>query len=168
MLDLLTSILTGGATGLLGTLVSFGTDYLQARQRHAQEMDLRRMDLDIVKAEGASAERVAAIEAESERDQAAWSSLEASYREASRRWSRGDSKWLVFVDVVRGLTRPGLTFLFVGLVGVIYFTLGGSDMEILDIRPRIIDTVLYLATACVLWWFGARQIAKRREGEVPR
>jgi len=89
-------------------------------------------------------------------------------REASRRWSRGDSKWLVFVDVVRGLTRPGLTFLFVGLVGVIYFTLGGSDMEILDIRPRIIDTVLYLATACVLWWFGARQIAKRREGEVPR
>ncbi len=163
MLDALLSILTGGATGLLGTAVSFFTSYVQAKQRHTQEMDLRRLDLEISRAEAASAERVAAIEAESERDQAAWSALEASYRTASRRWSRGDSKWLVFVDVVRGLTRPGLTFLFVGLVGAIYFALGGSDMETIDIRPRIIDTVLYLATTCVLWWFGARQLAKRAE-----
>ena len=163
MLDALLSILTGGATGLLGTAVSFFTSYFQARQRHAQEMELRRLDLEMTEAEAASAERVAAVEAESARDQAAWSALETSYRAASRRWSRGDSKWLVFVDVVRGLTRPGLTFLFVGLVGAIYFTLGGSDMETIDIRPHIIDTVLYLATTCVLWWFGARQLAKRAE-----
>ncbi len=164
MLDVLLSILTGGVSGLLGTAVSFFSSYFQAKQRHAQEMELRRLDMEMARAEAASAERVAAVEAESARDQAAWSALEASYKEASRRWSRGDSKWLVFVDVVRGLTRPGLTFMFVGLVGTIYFTLGGSDMETIDIRPRIIDTVLYLATTCVLWWFGARQLAKRDTG----
>ena len=167
MLDLLTSILGGGITGLFGTLISAGTEWFGAKQRHAQEVELRRLDLEMIRAEAEAGARTAAIEAEAERDTAAWSALEASYREARARWSRGDSGWLVFVDVVRGLTRPGLTFLFVGLVGAVYFTLGGSDMETLDLRPRVIETVLYLATTCVLWWFGARQLAKRagRQGQ---
>ncbi len=165
MFDALLSILTGGATGLLGTGLSFVADYFQTRQRHAQEMDLRRLDLQIAQTEAASAEKVAAIEAEAERDQAEWSALEASYKEAAKRWSRGDSRWIVFVDVVRGLTRPWLTNFFVFLTGAIYFTLAAGDASL---RGRIVETVLYLATTCVLWWFGSRQIAKRSEGGIRR
>ena len=65
------------------------------------------------------------------------------------------------VDVVRGLTRPLLTFGLVGLVGAIYFLLGAEDTHADLLRPRIIETVLYVATAAVLWWLAADREAPR-------
>ena len=67
-----------------------------------------------------------------------------------------------FVDFVRGMTRPALTWGFVALTGAIYFTMGDADAVVdgTAVKARIVDTVLYLTTTCVLWWFGARQIAK--------
>ena len=157
MLDALTAILTGGATGLLGTAVSFAGDFLRRRQAHAQEIELRRLDMELARIEAAGAERAAEIAAETAESAAAWSALEASYGEAQRRFSRrGDTGWPVAVDAVRGLMRPALTLGSLILVAWIYATLGASDMEVLDIRPRVVDTVLYVATTCVLWWFGTR------------
>ena len=158
MLDSIMAVLSGGATGLLGTVVSAGTEYFQARQRHAHEIELRRVEMEMMKTEAASAERVAAIERESEQMRAEHAALEASYRAATTRMSTGDSRWLVAVDVIRGLTRPVLTWGFVALAAVIYFTLSPHS----DIRGQVIDTVLYLTTTCVLWWFGARHVGRRR------
>ena len=159
------SVLTGGATGLLGTAISGVIDFFQSRQRHAQELELRRLDIELAKAEAAGAAAHAAFEAESTRERAEWEALEASYREASRRWSRPGEGWsMQFVDVVRGLTRPALTWSLFALVGAIYFLLAASDLSAASLRPRIVETVLYLFTAAVLWWFGARQIEKRRAG----
>ena len=155
MLDLFLSIVTGGATGLLGTVISGVTQFVQAQQKHAQEMELRRLDLEMMDREAASAERITAIEAETAESAAQWAAFEASYKEAGHRWSAGDSKWLVVVDIVRGLTRPGLTWAFVALTGTIYFTIAVPEDQ-----SRIVNTILYLATTCVLWWFGARQVGK--------
>ena len=156
MLDGLLAILTGGATGVLGTLISFGTNYLERKQKHAQELELRDRDIDLAKIESAGLERVAQIEAESREDQAAWRGFEESFREARARWSRpGDGFMMLFVDFCRGMTRPGLTWLFVCLVGGIYFTVADGETE-----TKVIDTILYLATTCVTWWFGARNIGK--------
>ena len=156
------AILSGGVTGLLGTAITGVMSFLQERQRHAQEMDLRRLDIELAQTEAMAAERTAAIEAESEREQAQAGMLTASYEEAARRWSRsGDGVLMQLVDVVRGLTRPALTWTLVGLVAAIYFWLG-SSADVDALRARIIDTVLYLATAAVLWWFGARQVSKPR------
>ena len=160
MFDALLALLTGGATGLLGTAITAGVDYFQAKQRHAQEIELRRLDHEIALAEAASVERQVAIEAEAESEKAAWEALKASYQEARQRWSSGESAWIVFVDVVRGLTRPALTWAFLALTGIIYFTLAAGDAAM---RGRIVETVLYLTTTCVLWWFGGRQLAKRAE-----
>ena len=163
LIDLGASILTGGATGLLGTLISGGIDFFQARQHHAQEMDLRRLDIELANAEAGAAERVAAIEAEGKRDEAEWEALAASYREASARMSRpGDGFLMRFVDFVRGMTRPLLTWCLLGLTGAIYFLLAATDVHAAALQPRIVETVLYLATAATLWWFGQRQIEKRR------
>ena len=157
MIDALAAILTGGATGLLGTVISFGADFLKRRQAHAQELDLRRLDMEIARIEATGAERAAAIEAEAAENAAAWGALEASYGEARQRFSRrGDSGWLVAVDVVRGLMRPVLTLGSLAFVAAVYWSLGATDIETLDIRPRIVDTGLYIATTCVLWWFGTR------------
>ena len=154
MLDTLLSILTGGATGLLGTAISAGIGYFERRQRHQQEFDLRRLDLEITRAESESAERVAAIEAESAENAAALRAIETSHRSAGVRWSRGDSTWFVFVDVVRGLIRPVLTLGFLALAAAIYFRLPIDPSA--DVGARLIDTILYLATTTTLWWFGTR------------
>ncbi len=168
LLDVGASILAGGTTGLLGTAVSGVIDFFQGRAEHKRELELRRLDIDLANAEGASAERVAAIEAEGERDRAELRAMEASYREAGSRISRpGDGFLLKLVDFVRGMTRPVLTWGLVALVGVIYFTLGAEFIEPGSVKPRIVDTVLYLTTAAVLWWFGQRQIEKRRAQGVP-
>ena len=156
MIESVIGLLSGGATGLLGTGISFGVDYFKTKQQHQQEVELRRIDLEVARTEQAHAERVVAMEAESTRDQAAYAALEASYQEAGRRWSRGDARGLVFVDVVRGLTRPTLTWGFVALMGAIYFTAAADQA---DLQERIVQTVLYLASTCVTWWFGARQLA---------
>ena len=160
------SVLTGGATGLLGTALSAVVDFFQSRQRHAQELDLRRLDIELAKAEAEGAAAHAAIEAQATRERAEWEAMEASYREAARRWSKPGEGWAMqLVDVVRGLTRPALTWSLFALVGAIYFLLGASDLAAVSLRPRIVETVLYLFTAAMLWWFGARQIEKRRSRE---
>lgn len=158
MLESLMAILSGGATGLLGTAVSAGAEFFRERQRHAHEVELRRIEMEMLSAEAASAERVAAIERETEVSKADAAALAASYRSATDRMSRGDSRWLVAVDVLRGLTRPVLTWVFVALVGAMYFTSAATG----GVREQIVETVLYLATTCVLWWFGARHLARRR------
>ena len=154
MLDALLAILTGGATGLLGTAISAGIGYFERRQRHQQELELRQVDLEISRAESASAERIVAVEAESEESARSWSAFEASHRASTVRWSSGDSGWLVVVDVVRGLIRPVLTLGFVATSCAIYFTLPISPSA--DAGDRLVDTVLYLATTTTLWWFGTR------------
>lgn len=168
MLDTVMSVLTGGATGLVGTIVSGAIDFFQSRAEHKREMDLRRLDIELAQAEAGSAERVAAIEAEGARDRAELEAMEASYREASSRMSRpGEGGLMKFVDFVRGMTRPVLTWGLVALVGVIYFTLSAGELTPESVKPRIIETILYLATAAVLWWFGQRQIEKRRVKGLP-
>ena len=159
------SILTGGATGLLGTALTGVIDTVQARQKHKQEMDLRRLDIELARVEAEGAAATAAIEAEATRERAEWEALEASYKEAARRWSRPGEGWAMqLVDVVRGLTRPALTWSLFALTGAIYFLLGASDVAAESLRPRVVETVLYLFTAAMLWWFGARQIERRRAG----
>ena len=159
MLDSILAVISGGATGLLGTVVSAGTEYFQARQRHAHEIELRRVEMQMMATEAASAERVAAIERESEQMRAEHAALVASFRASTTRMSTGDSRWLVAVDVVRGLTRPVLTWGFVVMTGIIYFTMSPAA----DFDGQIIDTVLYLTTTCVLWWFGARHVGRRQK-----
>ena len=153
-MEFLASILAGGATGLLGTAITGVMGYFERKQRHAQEMELRKIDMQIAKSEAASAERVAAIEAESAESAAQWRALEGSYNAATKRWGSGDSPWLTVVDVVRGLMRPVLTLGSLILVAVIYFY---SDIPVADdMQVQIINTSLYISTTCVLWWFGSR------------
>ncbi|MEM6899413.1 MAG: hypothetical protein AAF583_06555, partial [Pseudomonadota bacterium] len=55
-----------------------------------------------------------------------------------------------WVNAVRGLTRPTLTFLLWAIAGVIYF---GADAAG---RDAITETATFAATAATLWWFGDR------------
>ena len=164
MIDSVLSLAAGGATGLVGTALSYATRHLGARQAHHQEVELRQLDLQIAEVEAQAAERQTALETDARRletdtrrQEAEWEAMRASYQEAARRWSRpGDSGWMVLVDVVRGLTRPALTWASLVGLGWIWWSLPVEAAA----SERVVDTIIYLASTCVLWWFGARGIDK--------
>ncbi len=84
-MDVILSLLTGGATGLLGTIVSGVIKYFNTRQQQKYELQKMEMDLKQISAEAEHAERIAAIEAEAAERKAEWEGLRASYREAATR-----------------------------------------------------------------------------------
>ena len=67
------------------------------------------------------------------------------------------------VDSVRGLIRPILTLYMVVLATMMFVwaqRLAGDKAITPDaavqLIGQIVATILYLTTACVLWWFGSR------------
>lgn len=163
MLDLLMGVLSGGVTGLLGTVISGGMKFFENRQKHGHELAIMEMEMQQMDKEAAIARDIAELKMEGADRTAAWGALEASYKESTSRMSTGDSAWLILVDVVRGLMRPAITLGTLTLMGVIYFTVA-QDMvgpDNIPVPVTIIQTVLYIATTSVLWWFGTRNLSKK-------
>jgi hypothetical protein len=151
MFEFIGSVLTGGATGLLGTAISHVFSYFKDKQKNQHTLAIMREERETIKMEIEGRERVASIEAESAKDIAESKVFAASMNADKARYSSGESQWLVMVDVVRGLIRPVLTIGLVIFVGIIWAT---SDNPAID--NQIVTTVLYVCTAAVLWWFGTR------------
>ncbi len=163
MLDLIASVLTGGATGLIGTVISGGMRFFENKQKHAHELAIMQMEIQQMDKEAEIAKDIKELDMEGKDRAAAWSALEASYKESTARMSSGDHPALVWVDVVRGLMRPLITLFLLVLIGVIYFSLSatltgpdGTPMEVF-----IINSVLYTGTTAVLWWFGTRNLSQQ-------
>lgn len=164
MLDLLAGVLSGGVTGLLGTIISGGMKFFENRQKHSHELAIMDMEMRQMDKEAAIARDIKELDMESKDNEAAWAALSASYKESTARMSSGDSPWLVLVDVVRGLMRPVITLGTLTLMAVIYFTIA-QDMapgpDGIPVQVTIVQTVLYIATTSVLWWFGTRNLSKK-------
>ena len=158
-MDFLGSILTGGATGLIGTLFSGVFGFFKARGDRKHEIAMRKIDLEEFKLEAESAERLQSLKLEGQVARADSEALQASYRLAQSRWTSNVSLsslqvWLLLlIDVVRGLMRPVLTCAFV--YGSFYI------LQEEYIEPHdVVSTILYLTVASVTWWFGNRTIEK--------
>ncbi len=152
MFGLITSVLTGGATGLVGSLLSKGIGLFEAAQKRKDralefEQELKLLD-----------KQAALRTAETENELAiANAETAASLREASYRHDSGMGKphrWVV--DVLR-MVRPILTLFLLVLVGIIYMT--ANDLAM---KAGIIDSVLFMASSAVTWWFGDRSLKGTR------
>ena len=172
----LMSILGGGATGLLGAVFGHITDYFKAKlaaqqeaARLANQLEQRKLDLQQTQMEIDGRLKVAQTEAEPAQQLAAFKALSDSYNSDAARYATGDqaknSPWFIFVDVARGLTRPGVTWYMAALVTYMFVRFvhlaGGLDQamshdQLIGIIGQIVNTVLYIATTCTLWWFGSR------------
>lgn len=172
----LMSIVSGGATGLLGAAFGHITDYYKAKLAAKQEaarlenqLERRKLDLQRAQMEIDGALRVSQTEGETAQRLAAWKGLSDSYDSDAARYATGDpaksSGWFILVDVVRGLTRPGVTWYMAALVTYMFVRfvqlVGGleqavSHEQMLAIVSQIVNSVLYIATTCTLWWFGVR------------
>jgi hypothetical protein len=64
------------------------------------------------------------------------------------------SQWVV--NILR-LVRPALTLGLITLTGLIYFSLDNASQ-----RQDVIEMVSYATTAAIVWWFGAREMERRK------
>jgi hypothetical protein len=150
--DFFTSILTGGATGLLGMILSAVVKHAEARQRlqekrldFAHELELQRLAMQTRGQELESEQAIAEIAS-------AESMRVASYRHDE---SYGQpSQWAT--NVLR-LFRPVITMVLIGLSALLFFSLYNDEQ-----RQQIVEMVTYATTTAMVWWFGARDLEKRR------
>lgn len=173
MLEFILSIVSGGATGLFGSLFKGIGDYFKRKQEMAHELAMRKADMEMMDKEWEYRDRAAAREGEVRLQESADDLQQASYQHDQATYSRGlkiklafNRTLLVMVDVIRGLTRPALTIIMLWMVWdlskevrAVIDAAGVERIDIataMDLQKRIVCTVLYLASMCVAWWFGDR------------
>lgn len=172
--SLFTSIISGGATGIIGVAVqryfdlkNKSADVEAKRAQYAHELDMKNADAVIMAQEWASRTQIAEVEGESRTEVADAGAFAASFNDPPRFTTSATvtptQSWaFVVLDFIRGIVRPALTTYLCVLTTLVYFharSLIKTDLssgEALDLVKLIIGTILYLTTTCVLWWFGTR------------
>lgn len=175
------SIVSGGATGLIGSVASGIFAYKSKkldidlqRDKFNNEIALKKVDAEIMAQEWAARTKVADIEATAKVEAEDAKAFSAALTSEPQRYSVGNlsakQNWLmVLLDFLRGIIRPGLTLYLCAITTVIYikasklmsvdFVLPGMAYDLLT---QIVNTILYLTTTCVLFWFGTRNKEKQK------
>lgn len=174
---LLTGVLSGGATGLIGVLIQRYFDLQHKKQdielvklQLANSIELARMEteravrVEEIELEGKFAEADAKIMAASFQHDA------AAYLDSAAQRRRGFLGGLITlmmatVDFLRGILRPGMTAYLCALVTLMFFWARdlaerhGYHMtaeHAFQLVLQIVATILYAWTTATLWWFGTR------------
>ncbi len=183
LLSGITSILGGGITGIVGSVVQrvfeYKTKKLEieaAREKFAHEVALRKVDAEIMKEEWTARTKVADIEASAKIEVADAAAFTESLKSDNDNYLDYLDKltpkqdWLfVILEFVRGSIRPFLTVYLCGVTTLIYLKAAkimNADVILpgmaYDLLMNIINTVLYVTTTCVLWWFGTRNKEQKK------
>lgn len=173
------SLFGGGLTGLIGGVTEKIFAYKakkleleQNKQKYAHEVNMKEADAKIMAQEWAARTKVADIEANAKIEEADAKAFSASFNEPVR-YAKGKltekQNWMmVFLDVLRGIVRPALTIYLCAITTILYLK---ARLLVPDVVPvdqaltmvdSITNTILYLTTTCVLWWFGTRNKAKQK------
>lgn len=169
MLEILGALVSGGATGLLGSAVSAFTKFKLQKLQNDFEIAKIEKETEQMRMEQETRMAVADIEATTKKETSADSLVEASYAHDTAAYATGtkarDSKAFIFLDFVRGMVRPLLTIylmvLSTWLTVEVFSILNGLENAIsaeqaYTLVQQAIATILYLTSTIVLWWFGTR------------
>ena len=140
----------GGLFGLIGTALGRVAGYFETRQRLQHETERWVHETQLLELQQAARAQETEAELALAETAGRWTGLEASMAAEA---AIGESyRW---VNAVRGITRPALTFLLWLIAALIWL---GADAAG---RASITETAAFAATAATLWWFGDR--GPRRE-----
>jgi hypothetical protein len=184
-----TGVLSGGATGLIGiALQQWGDsrkrtdDLARLRLEHEQTRELAKLEadkqLELAKLGADSAERLAQLQAEARIEESADLNYRASFEhdratyldKGAQAQSRAARWMMAVVDFVRGIIRPGATIYSMGLLTVLMlwvrdlYARTGVTLtpdQTMRLVMEIVGTCTYLATTTTVWWFGVRPAQRR-------
>lgn len=176
---MITSLLSGGVVGLLGSLLTNLFDIFKTSQKNKQSIELKKMDLELMDKEYQASLQQAAIKADMSKEISSDSLMIESYGHDGRVFSKDfkPSKigkfLLVMVDVTRAYVRPGLTVYMIYLVTKVqdnaYTIISKAKVDIVNVAEaielyhEIVSLILFLASASFLWWFGTRGKKKKSD-----
>lgn len=182
---MLSSLLSGGLTGVIGSIVTNVSDYFEKRAKRKHQLEMRKLDLEEMDREYSFQKSMAAQEQEFKLDERSYDLQEKSYEHDAAAYSKGMQieKWwlkamMVFVDLVRGLVRPALTLFLIWLVwdtrAEVKAIMDAAGIQGNGISPEkavatyglIVDMILYMASMTVCWWFGTRPKKDRDKASV--
>jgi hypothetical protein len=170
------SVFSGGATGIIGVIAQRYADYKNKQldlqleaQRFSQQVELKRVDAEIMKAEYAAKLDITRLETTGASDVADAAAFAASYALEPKQYSNtttlttGQNWVMVMLDALRGAVRPLLTLYLCVLVTLIYVearrALQKEDLDTeqaLELFKLMLSTICYVWTTITLWWFGTR------------
>ena len=139
MLDLLGTVLTGGATGIVGSLIGKAFSFLDSWQEEKKAGADHQRTLEMIEMQG----KMKADERENE------------MRIASYTHDTGAGTASLFVINILRLVRPVLTFTLICLVLVLYLEAQPTGRDMIE------ASVVYMMSSSVLWWFGDRALRKK-------
>ncbi len=172
------SILSGGATGLIGSIAQRVFEYKSKqldiqlqKEKYTNEIALKQADAAIMAQEWAARTQVAQVEATAQVDAEDAKAFSASLTSEPQKYHEGaltaGQNWMmVALDFFRGSIRPSLTLYLCFITTCMYLKanrLIGSNMPInvaCDLVQQIVQTVLYLTVTCVCFYFGVRNSKK--------
>lgn len=159
---------SGGVLGLVGAVAGKVGQVVQAKQeRKAKQLDYEH-ELKLLEMQHAQASQEDLHEVEMVETRGSYAGLEASI--GAETSLQQVSLW---VNNLRSLTRPVLTFSLIGIIAWMFIVLmdaiqTGTDnalvallgsAAVIDILTYIINSVVFSATTAMVWWFGDRALA---------
>lgn len=181
-LGLITSAFGGGLTGLIGGAVDKVFQYKtkkleieQNRERFAHEVDMRKADAEIMAQEWAARTKVAEVEGaakveveDSKAFTVSLASEDKNYLDYLDKLNSKQDWFFVILEFIKGVIRPGLTLYLCLLTTLLYIKaskLVPSEVPTdaaLRMVTEIQNTIMYLTTTCILWWFGTRNKSSKK------
>jgi hypothetical protein len=162
------SILGGGITGLVGAGLTAYTEIKKQESLFKHDENMAELDQAMTKLEIQGRLKIAETESQALQEIATSDVLQKSFEADRAQYATGrtaaNSKWFIWVDVIRGLVRPTLTIYMMLVITLIYLQVinlvggieGMSANQATGMLAGIIDSLLYITTTIVLWWFGSR------------
>ena len=149
--DLLMTTLTGGATGLIGSVIGKAFSFLDfwVEEKKADKEHNRTVALLELQNKLGAEENERELQIVQEK--AAGDARTASYRHDIQ-MGDGSSMWVV--NTLR-LVRPVLTLALIIVTLVLYLKANASGRDMIE------ASVIYLTSSATLWWFGDRAMRKK-------
>tara|TARA_Y100001951_G_C11277779_1_gene263129 strand:- start:487 stop:942 length:456 start_codon:yes stop_codon:yes gene_type:complete len=151
MFDIIASVLTGGATGIIGSLIGTVGRFFEKKQQlkemtlqFDQEYKLQELQISSHREEAESERAIAELQAESEIKTASYAH-DASYGITT----------LTIASILR-FVRPVLTFLLLAFTVYIFWEVSENP----SIVHELSNQIMFLTTTAVAWWFGDRSLRK--------
>lgn len=171
-LDIASSVLSGGVTGIIGAAITRYADHeseklklkaLEITNKH--NLESKQIDLQIMKQEWEMRDKIATTEAESRMDVADSQAFAASYsyepksNSNSKLYTKNQNWLMVILDFLSGAVRPGASYWSLFIMS--YLLYRALNMSIAPATSdaaysEVIQNLLFTTSTIITWWFGTR------------
>tara|TARA_Y100000310_G_C20510674_1_gene728678 strand:+ start:332 stop:883 length:552 start_codon:yes stop_codon:yes gene_type:complete len=164
------SVATGGIAGLIGTGISQFMEHRKRKAEYAFKLSSRRLDMEMMDKRAKLNIQEKGVDADIAVEVEAGKAFRESHKKdrASYISPTTDNPivqiLLGIVDFIRGLIRPAATVFFSyitwNITNELLVALGGikelPQDQMIELLNLTIQTILFITTTCILWWFGTR------------